>query len=151
MPLILSNIGSGIGRVAAGFVADRVGPLNMLIFSFVIGGVLQVGFWPNAHSYGAICAFGLMYGLIASWAVSLLPVCVAQLFGMRGLATANGFMILSNSPGTFVGPPIAGYILAAAGRNWTAVAAYGGAVMIFGGVALCWARFSREPRLFAKF
>ncbi|GAA6010696.1 hypothetical protein JCM10207_005802 [Rhodosporidiobolus poonsookiae] len=170
VPLIASNVASGCGRILAGLCADQVGPVNLLVLSFLLGGVLQIAWWAHATSLGSITAFAAIYGLTASWMVSLLPPSLAQLFtsplaasaatdegdapptsDVDGLATLSGFMLLCNAPGMAAGPTIAGAVLSAAGGDWKAVAYYGGGCMVAGGVVLSYARFSREKRLLARY
>ncbi|GAA5869752.1 hypothetical protein JCM8547_005834 [Rhodosporidiobolus lusitaniae] len=170
VPLIVSNIASGCGRIASGFIADRVGPVNMLVCSFFVGGILEIAFWPRAESLGSIIAFGALYGFTASWMVSLLPASLAQLFGSssssdpsspatssstQNLATLSGFMLLCNAPGMAAGPTIAGLVHSAAGGSsstaWQAVAYYGGGAMLAGAVILLYARFSRQPKVLARY
>ncbi|KAE9405889.1 hypothetical protein BT96DRAFT_1060674 [Gymnopus androsaceus JB14] len=75
----------------------------MFFCSFFIGGILQMVFWTVAQSYAAIIAFSALNGLIGSWFLSLLPVVCTKMFGVEGLATITGFIILANAPGQFVG------------------------------------------------
>lgn len=44
--------------------------------------------------------FAALYGLVGCWFISLLPVVCAELFGVEGLSTITGFMILMNAPGS---------------------------------------------------
>lgn len=57
----------GFGRIFAGILADRVGPVNTLFLSFFLGGLLQLVFWPFAQHYGSIIAFGALEGFTGSW------------------------------------------------------------------------------------
>ncbi|SCV67804.1 BQ2448_5415 [Microbotryum intermedium] len=156
-PLIVANAASGIGRICAGLVADRAGPVNMLFASWFFGGLLQLLFWPRATSFDAIMVFSALYGFTGAWFVSLLPMAAAQLFGMEGLSTIVGFMILVNAPGQLGGGPIGGLVLTAAGGDYKAtcvlqpVAYFGGGTMMLGSIVLLYARFAREHRILAKF
>ncbi|KAE9405886.1 MFS general substrate transporter [Gymnopus androsaceus JB14] len=116
-------------------LADAFGPTNMFFCSFFIGGILQMVFWSFARSYATIIAFSVLNGLIGSWFMSLLPVVCAKMFGVEGLATITGFMILANSPGQFAGVAIGAAILSSSGNNWTAVSLYSGSMQVAG--ALC--------------
>ncbi|KDE05180.1 hypothetical protein MVLG_04422 [Microbotryum lychnidis-dioicae p1A1 Lamole] len=150
-PLIVANAASGIGRICAGLVADRAGPVNMLFASWFFGGLLQVLFWPRATSFDAIIAFSALYGFTGAWFVSLLPMAAAQLFGMEGLSTIVGFIILVNAPGQLGGGPIGGLVLTAAGGDYKPVAYFGGGTMMLGSILLLYARFAREHQILAKF
>ncbi|KAJ7630847.1 major facilitator superfamily domain-containing protein [Roridomyces roridus] len=149
VPLVVMNVSGGIGRILAGRLADRFGPINMLFATFFLGGLSQLILWTfAANSYGSILAFGIIYGLVGSWFISLLPVVCAELFGTDDLATITGFMVLANSPGQLSGASIAGAVYAASG--WHAVSIYGGVCMLVGSFCVLYARFSYDKRIWAK-
>ncbi|KAJ3869887.1 major facilitator superfamily domain-containing protein [Lentinula novae-zelandiae] len=150
VPLIVMNFCLGIGRITAGRLADIFGATNMFFCSFFIGGLLQMVFWTFARSYATIMVFSILNGLIGSWFMSLLPVVCAKLFGVEGLSTITGFMILANSPGQFVGTTIAAVVLSSSGNNWTAVSLYSGSMQIMGALCILYARFHKERSIFVK-
>ncbi|KAJ3730198.1 major facilitator superfamily domain-containing protein [Lentinula raphanica] len=150
VPLIVMNFCLGIGRISAGRLADIFGATNMFFFSFLVGGLLQMIFWTFARTYPAIVVFSILNGLVGSWFMSLLPVVCAKLFGIEGLSTITGFMILANSPGQFVGTTIAASVLSATNNNWTAVSIYSGSMQIMGAISILYARFHKERRIFVK-
>ncbi|KIY68475.1 ornithine aminotransferase [Cylindrobasidium torrendii FP15055 ss-10] len=150
LPLVLGAICAGIGRLISGLIADTLGPMNAFFASFFFGGILQMVFWPFARSYAAILAYSILNGLVASWFMSLLPVVCAKLFGVKGLSTITGFMILANSPGQLAGSPIGGAIYDASGHNWIAVAEYSGGMMLLGSLCSLYARFSHDRRVLAR-
>ncbi len=55
--------------------------------------------WTFAKTYASIIVFSILNGLVGCWFLSLLPVVCAELFGIQGLLTITGFMVLANSPG----------------------------------------------------
>ncbi|CAK5278089.1 unnamed protein product [Mycena citricolor] len=150
VPLVIMNIGGGIGRIMAGRLADAFGTLNMFFTTFLLGGLAQLLIWMFADTFGSIIAFSLVYGLVGCWFISLLPVVCAQLFGLNDLATITGFMILANSPGQLAGASIGGAVLSRSGNNWQAVAAYSGCAMLLGSCFALSARLSHERRIFVK-
>lgn len=87
---------------------------------------------PDPHQQ----AFSVLYGLVGSCFLSLIPVCVASLVGTNSLATAVGLVVLSNSPGQLAGAPIASLILSASGNNWSSVSLFSGGIMILGGLCV---------------
>lgn len=151
---------SACPQILAGFLADRLGPVNTLFLSFFLGGLLQLVFWPYANTFGSITAFAALEGLTGSWFMvrytlnadgrdtdldspfgsqSLIPVAAAQLFGLEGLATIVGFTVLANSPGQMLGATISGFVLQTGrGSNYAGVAYYAGSAMCGGAVILLW-------------
>ncbi|KAJ7700328.1 major facilitator superfamily domain-containing protein [Mycena rosella] len=69
----LIAIPGGIGRILAGQLADRFGPIDMFFASFFLGALAQL-LWTFAHTYAAVIAFALVYGLVGCWFLGLLPV-----------------------------------------------------------------------------
>ncbi|KAK0499053.1 major facilitator superfamily domain-containing protein [Armillaria luteobubalina] len=123
IPLVVMNFSdTGIGRILAGRLADYFGPINVFFSSFFFGGLFQMLVW--------------------TFAKTLLPVVCAELFGIQGLSTITGFMVLANSPGQMAGAPIAGAILSASGGNWVAVTMYSGGITVLGALCVLYARFS---------
>ncbi|KAK7042544.1 monocarboxylate transporter [Favolaschia claudopus] len=150
IPLVVMNMSGGVGRIIAGRMADRFGPINMFFTSFFLGGLSQIFIWTFAHSYGAVMAFSVIYGLVGCWFLGLLPVVCAQLFGLNDLATITGFMVLVNAPGQLSGASIGGAVFSGSGGIWPAVSIYSGSVMLLGSCFVLYARFSYEKRIWAK-
>jgi hypothetical protein len=138
----------------------------MFFMSFFLGGLSQLLLWTFAHSYAAVMAFSVIYGLVGCWFLGLIPVVCAQLFGLHDHATITGLMVLVNSPGLFCAPrlcilpmfflgqlagaSIGGAVFAASGGSWTAVTMYSGGTMLLGSFIALHARFSYERRIWAK-
>ncbi|KAK0452071.1 major facilitator superfamily domain-containing protein [Desarmillaria tabescens] len=149
VPLVLMNFSAGFGRILAGKLADYLGPMNVFFSSFFFGGLFQILIWTFAKTYAAIIVFSILSGLVGCWFISLLPVVCAELFGVEGLSTITGLMILANSPGQLAGAPIAGAIFSASGGSWVAVTMYSGGAMVLGSLCILYARFSFEKRIWA--
>ncbi|KAK0224157.1 major facilitator superfamily domain-containing protein [Armillaria fumosa] len=149
IPLVVMNFSAGIGRILAGRLADYFGPINVFFSSFFFGGLFQMLVWTFAKTYASIIVFSILNGLVGCWFLSLLPVVCAELFGIQGLSTITGFMVLANSPGQMAGAPIAGAILSASGGNWVAVTMYSGGITVLGALCVLYARFSYEKRIWA--
>ncbi|KAK7049926.1 hypothetical protein VNI00_005356 [Paramarasmius palmivorus] len=166
VPLIVMNISLGLGRIAAGRLADYFGPINMFFSSFFIGGLLQMVLWTFARSYASILVFSVLNGFIGGWFLSLLPVVCASLFSVEGLSTISGFMLLANAPGQMAGSAIGAAILSASGGDWKgtksatsvsevmfnvtkAVTLYSGGMQLVGAVCIVYARFAKDKRLWA--
>ncbi|KAM0747011.1 MFS general substrate transporter [Meredithblackwellia eburnea MCA 4105] len=151
LPLFISGLGMGFGRIAIGYLADFIGPVNSLFLSYLFGGLFQTAMWPHAKSFGAICAFGFLANFTGACFMSLIPVVSAQLFGVEGLATLTGMSVLVNAPGQFVGPVIGGLVLENTGNSYPALAYYSGSMMLAASIILLYARFTRAPRLIARY
>ncbi|GAA5985645.1 hypothetical protein JCM5350_004122 [Sporobolomyces pararoseus] len=149
VPLIVSNFTLGVGRVFSGYFADLFGPVNCLFFSFFAGGILQLAFWSQATTYGAIIAFAALYNLLGGWFFAIIPYAAAQLFGTRGLATITGYIIASQAIPQMIGASLSGLVLDGT-NSYQAVAYYSGAMMLAGSLCIIPARFLRQRKLVAR-
>ena len=111
--LSLMGIGSMIGRVIVGLIADwaksRVAVLEASIY---IMGFATIG-WPYATSKASFYVYSFVYGFNAGAFVSLPPSIIADYMakdhGDR-LGTLTGFNFMAASIGTLLGPPIVGWM-----------------------------------------
>ncbi|KIY42975.1 MFS general substrate transporter, partial [Fistulina hepatica ATCC 64428] len=132
VPLTVMSFSGNTRQILSGFMADTIGPFNCFFLSFFLGGVFQIAIWSFAKTYGAIIAFSILYGIAGNWFFGLLPVVCSRLFGMDGLATITGFMVLMTAPGQLAGQPIGAAVRSAAHSSWQALAFYSGAMMLLG-------------------
>ena len=63
---------------------------------------MQIACWTFAKTFSSIIVFAVLNGLTSSGVMSVLPGVCAKLFGMEGLSTITGFMILANAPGEWL-------------------------------------------------
>lgn len=78
----ISNCASLIGRIASGVLADRYGPLNVLIPFTMMGGIMSL-VWPYVTSrLTPLVIVTIVYGCATGAFVTLLPSAPARLGGM---------------------------------------------------------------------
>ncbi|KAJ9121507.1 hypothetical protein QFC22_002124 [Naganishia vaughanmartiniae] len=157
--LIACNAASAIGRIGAGFVADRVGRYNVLFFTTFSSAIVLFS-WLGANSVVGIFAVAIVYGVMTGGNVALQSVCVVQAtkdlehLGVTGTLIGQqfGFQAIA----VLIGPPISGYILGTSGsvarqlsRLPFAIGLNGTVIMIGAGCAL-WARCLQDRTLKAK-
>ncbi|KAJ6584406.1 major facilitator superfamily domain-containing protein [Mycena capillaripes] len=129
--LSILNALSLVGRLLPNFVAQRIGPMNILIIACGLAGVLDI-VWITAHSTAGILAFNAVFGFASGGYVSVLPAAVASLssnphdIGLRlGMAFfCTSFFWLASSP-------IQGALIKLHGTYWPA-AVFSGAVVLAG-------------------
>ncbi|CAG8901251.1 unnamed protein product [Penicillium egyptiacum] len=106
------NAASIIGRVVAGYFADRFGRFNVMIVTTLICSVLTFALWLPAQSdQAAILAFTVLFGFWGGTAISLSPVCVAQISKTQDFGKRYGMTYFFVSIGALVAIPIAGELL----------------------------------------
>ncbi|KAF8598865.1 MFS general substrate transporter, partial [Ceratobasidium sp. AG-I] len=151
LPIPIMNFASAIGRTVVGLTADRIGFVNAFIIVIFLSAPRQAVVWNvAAESYAGIMVFSILFGLSGPCFISLITPVAVTLYGTHNLATLAGLLNLANMPGNLSGPPIAGVILDASGRNWHALAAYSGLAQLIGALCMLYARLKREPKLFVR-
>ena len=76
------NGSSALGRLAMGVIADAFGRLLILFLSLVASAASCAFLWTFATSFQILIAFAILYGVAIGGFVSLLPVLLADLFGI---------------------------------------------------------------------
>ena len=126
--LSILNAASIFGRILPNFVADKIGPYNMIIpFSFSTG-VLLFG-WLGVSSRAGLIMHALLYGFFSGAFISLLPsvlmvcppramrLCLTCWYSARQTLAFNvgeigvrvGFAFFAIAFGALTGTPISGY------------------------------------------
>jgi MFS family permease len=108
-------VGLGIfGKLAIGLLADRVDVKNALLFNFAL---LALGSFAllGAGRPGMLPVFLLAHGFATAAENVLLPLTVAECFGVQHLARIYGALMMTLFPGGVLGPIFAGAIFDAFG------------------------------------
>ncbi|KAJ7216326.1 major facilitator superfamily domain-containing protein [Mycena pura] len=109
--LAIMNAGSAGGRILPNFVADRVGPYNMMIPCLAISSALMFSIFA-VKSCAAVVVFAVLYGFWSGSYVSLIPTLIVQSAshcGEHGTRMGVAFSIVSIA--MLVGTPISGALL----------------------------------------
>ncbi|KAK3724164.1 hypothetical protein LTR37_001288 [Vermiconidia calcicola] len=141
--LAVLNAASTFGRLIPNFVADRAGPLNIIVPCTFMSGILQYCL-ISAHSIPSVMAIVALYGFFSGALVSLPATIYVHLAGptRRGLiGTWMGMGFAFVSIGMLIGTPITGAILAAS--SFKAIWAFGGSLTLLGSVFILLARFAQ--------
>lgn len=109
---IMGIIGT-FGRVGLGFMADRFSNKKTIYVSFALMAVSFIGLVVS-YNLGILYGFAVIFGLLSGCGI-LLGSTVAEYFGLKGLGSISGAIILAYSIGGAVGPFLAGGIFDATG------------------------------------
>ncbi|KAL5422537.1 hypothetical protein PMIN07_012457 [Paraphaeosphaeria minitans] len=135
--LAIMNSASVFGRIVPNYVADRLGPFNVVIPCTVVSAVLCCCFIA-AHTAPGIVVLMALYGFFSGTFVSLPPTIIVHLSlterGKIGTRMGQSFGVIA--VGLLIGTPIGGAILDRSG--FWAVWVYG-AVMLGASVGMLWA------------
>lgn len=133
--LAILNSASIFGRIVPNFVADKVGPFNVIVPCAIISGILCFCLIPIS-SVAALIVFCVLFGFFSGSFVSLPPTIIVVLsLHKRGkIGTRLGMCFAVVSVGMLIGAPIGGVILDAHG--FTSVWVFGGVLMVTGGLIM---------------
>ena len=105
----LIGIGSLVGRLVIGALADRLGrTLTLVLMQGAMGASYLL--WAGAASYPLFALFALCFGLSYGGIVSLLPALCMDYFGSRAVASIIGMLYSGAALGNLLGPVLAGLV-----------------------------------------
>ncbi|GFF77799.1 monocarboxylate permease homologue, mch4 [Aspergillus lentulus] len=132
------NAASVPGRIVPGLLGLRFGPLNILLGSAIISGILSLS-WVAVSNAGGLIALAVLYGFFSGAFVSLPAVALTTLTpNLQTLGTRMGMCSLLCGFGSLCGAPVAGAILDAT-RSYLGVQLYSGLTVGTTGVLLFFA------------
>ncbi|KAI8873070.1 MFS general substrate transporter [Ramicandelaber brevisporus] len=151
----LINVGSTIGRVGGGLLADKFGNLNFNFLTAFLCSIVFFCFWLPAStinptsSLGLLIAFSLTYGLTNGAQIVMLPLVLGQCFGVNQLATLVGASLLAGAIGVLPGTPGAGALLDGPGdgHNFTPLILYSGFILLLASLLALLLRFSYSRKI----
>jgi MFS transporter, MCT family, aspergillic acid transporter len=136
------TVGSLIGRLSSGFLADKLGRFNAFITACYTAGILIIAMWIPAFNDSTIIAFTVLFGMFSGAYISLMPALIAQLSPIDEIGYRNGISNLAGSVGGLVTTPIAGKILQGHG-GLVGMKIFAGTFMLAGTTGVLAARIAR--------
>ena len=140
--LTLSGITCTVGRLAVGFVANKIGNKTTLSICLAIQALLL---FPLAGAsdlivfYAVTAIYTLGYGAVTP----LIPALAGEYFGTRQIGSIWGVLAIAYTSGAAIGPLLAGYIFDVTG-SYNIAFLYSGVVMV---VTLILSLALRLPKL----
>ncbi|MEU1387851.1 MULTISPECIES: MFS transporter [unclassified Nonomuraea] len=114
------GISSIAGRLMITALTDRLGSLTLFKICHVgIGLGLLV--WTTARGYGGLLAFAIIHGAMYGGYSALLPIVLADRFGLARLGRLLGLLFTALGAGSALGPALTGYLLQSTGGYGTAL------------------------------
>lgn len=147
----LLNVGSVPGRALPGYLADRFGRFNVMILTAALCTLLIFCIWLpptvlNTASEPALTAFAVLFGFWSGAAISLTPVCIAQVSRVEEIGRRVGTCFSISSFGALVGVPIGGAIIDASGGGFTGLVVFSGCFYVLALIGFVVARFVAGPK-----
>ena len=116
--IALSNGSSACGKVILGYIADRMGRLNVLFLCTMLSAISTLGLWfPSTTAMDGntgkslFATYVVLYSITAGAYVALFPTVVVELFGVQNFASVNGLLYMLRGLGTLAGTPGAGALI----------------------------------------
>ncbi|KAI2469146.1 MFS general substrate transporter [Annulohypoxylon bovei var. microspora] len=143
--LVLNGIGV-LGRLLPNYLADKAGPLNMMIPTCLACGVCLLA-WMAVKTPGELYGWACVYGVAAGSLQSLFPAGLSSLTtDLRKQGTRMGMVFTIVSFAVLTGNPLAGAIIGAMGGRYYGAQAFTGACLLVGMGFLVAARVVRMRR-----
>jgi len=122
--LSIANAGNAVGRLASGLLADRFGPINVMMPATLAAGVLAL-LWPYTRGTVALVTLSVTYGASTGAVAALMAVPMMALGERADVGRRTGMYFTIASLGALAGPPISGAIAHIMG-GYTAVGVFAG-------------------------
>ncbi|KAF8596146.1 MFS general substrate transporter [Ceratobasidium sp. AG-I] len=137
--LAILNAASIFGRTIPNFIADKLGPFNMLITCATINGALIFAMF-GVKSSGALIVFSILYGFFSGAYISLIsPIFISLSKNMQEIGIRLGLAFTILGAAALVGTPIAGALLSDE-LTWWKPLTFAGIMVLAGSVSLAAAR-----------
>jgi MFS family permease len=136
------NASSIFGRTLPGYVADRVGRYNTMIFMVFLSTILIFAFWIPSTTNAPLIVFSALYGFSSGAFVSLGPALIAQISEIHQIGARTGTSYIVSSIAVLTGSPIGGALIPndPKGRGFWKLQVFGGVVMLAGSILFVAAR-----------
>ncbi|KAH6612181.1 major facilitator superfamily domain-containing protein [Boeremia exigua] len=137
----VSNACNAIGKISAGFAADRIGKSNAFFITTLLSAIASLGLWLPSSLLGTVreelaknifIGFTVLYGLSASAFISLFSPVLAETFGITELPRISGVMYMLQGLSALVGTPVAGLLISSNGSRTTSDNYLGMTVLVGG-------------------
>ncbi|KAI0836179.1 MFS general substrate transporter [Hypoxylon sp. FL0890] len=143
--LLLNGIGL-LGRLLPNYLADRLGPLNLMIPTCLICGISLLS-WMAVRTPAQLYGWSVVYGIVAGALQSLFPAGLSSLTtDLRKQGTRMGMVFTIVSFAVLTGNPIAGAIISSMGGRYEGAQGFTGVCLLVGMGFLMGARWVRMRR-----
>ncbi|RYO84976.1 hypothetical protein DL766_008379 [Monosporascus sp. MC13-8B] len=143
--LVLNGVGA-VGRLLPNFLADSVGPLNMLAPSCLLSSICLLA-WIAVRTPDGLYAWVVFFGIFGGAIQSLFPAGLSSLTtDLRKQGTRMGMVFTIVSFAVLTGNPIAGALISAMDGRYLGAQLFTGMSMLVGMSFILGARLARMRR-----
>ncbi len=104
----LIGVGSMLGRLTLGGVADRYGRYRAVVAMY-LGMALVQAWWFLSTDFWALVLYAVLFGLTYGGYVALAPALIADYFGAKNVGGILGVLYSGTALGILIGPVVAGF------------------------------------------
>lgn len=139
--IAILNAVSFFGRVIPGYMADKIGRYNVLVFMCAFTVILDLALWIPAKSNAPIIVFAALYGFGSGAFVSMAPANIAQISpDVSKIGVRNGTLFAIISIAALIGNPIGGALVTRWNGKFTGLQIFCGCMQAGGTVFMILAR-----------
>ncbi|KAL0576986.1 hypothetical protein V5O48_004996 [Marasmius crinis-equi] len=120
----IANASSTLGRASTALLSDRIGPVNWIAPTTIIGGILTYA-WPFARTQSSLIAVAVIYGAMTGSYISAFVNPIFEMGDVHDIGRRSGMLLSIGAIGALIGPPISGAIRHSTG-SFVAVGYYAG-------------------------
>ncbi|UKZ86031.1 uncharacterized protein TrAFT101_001870 [Trichoderma asperellum] len=144
--LVINSVGI-TGRIAPNFIADRLGPITVLIPFAAFSGIGMLC-WMAVKNVAGLYVWIVFYGTFAGGVQSLVPAGLSSLtIDLQKAGVRLGMMFTVMSFAALTGPPIAGQIISAAHGAYFGAEIFAGISMLIGSLFFTAAKWAKCRRI----
>ncbi|KAG2220502.1 hypothetical protein INT45_000913 [Circinella minor] len=139
-----------IGRICAGIVSDRIGPINTNIIFTVISALSNLIIWTFAFNYGAIIVFMIVIGFTSGCYLSLMSSITASILDANKFPMGLAIAILLNGTAVFsttISSAIESRIDA---QPFLTYKMFAGVAYLFATLVMLWLKFTINRKVLTK-
>ncbi|PVU87533.1 hypothetical protein BB559_005992 [Furculomyces boomerangus] len=108
---------SALSRFISGYLAKKINPIDIMIVSHAISGIIMLAMWYKATSFGVHLAFYFLFGFFGLPFFALGPVVTAGHFKHEKISQVNGLSYLVMGFAVLIGIPSLGAIFQTYGKR----------------------------------
>ncbi|XP_061182534.1 monocarboxylate transporter 13-like [Saccostrea echinata] len=125
-----------VGCVVGGILGNLRNRNSLFIFSNLSSGFCILAYtFPVLQTMAGLAIINSLFGLSSGIGLGLIVILVSDIVGSQLIGDGMGYLMLASGIGTFIGPPLGGYLIEKTG-SYEVAFYFGGTATLFSGVIL---------------
>lgn len=104
LAMVFFGLANGFGRPIAGLIAERIGPVNVMLVTYVVTAATYLAFNTVATTAATLYACAFVLGIGFAVTLGLFPVLATVSFGAKNLGAVYGAIFTAFGVSAFFGP-----------------------------------------------